>query len=61
MEALAKRGASTELVDLSEFPTRLALSMQFDRSSQFVYIELAIGQPITAALAAHLDNAAGRG
>src|ERR1700722_18771122 len=30
MSALAERGAHAELVDLSEFPTRLALSLAFD-------------------------------
>jgi glutathione synthase/RimK-type ligase-like ATP-grasp enzyme len=29
MDALAKRGAKVELLDLSEFPTKLALSMNF--------------------------------
>jgi hypothetical protein len=30
MDALAAKGARAELVDLSEFPTRLALSMAFE-------------------------------
>ena len=34
MDALAAKGARTELVDLSEFPTRLALSMAFERGTR---------------------------
>lgn len=34
MAALADRGARAELVDLSEFPTRLALSMAFEGSKR---------------------------
>ena len=30
MSALAARGATTELLDLSEFPTQLSLSMEYD-------------------------------
>ena len=33
MDALTARGVTAELVDLSEFPTRLALSMQFDQGT----------------------------
>jgi glutathione synthase/RimK-type ligase-like ATP-grasp enzyme len=34
LEVLARRGAKVELLDLSEFPTRLALSMEFSKKKR---------------------------
>jgi hypothetical protein len=34
MEALGQRGSQVELLDLAEFPTRLALSMEFRKNNR---------------------------
>jgi len=43
IEALAARGTSVELLDLSEFPSRLALSMSFEGGTRRFILRRASG------------------